>query len=267
MSYRESFYVFPRKLKSNRKIYYYQAYLSDGSISNPRSTGQLKIGAARAYCKKLEKEGKLIPKPKNSNLVFEVYFADWWEWGPDNKIPSVCPYLTRKYKRGQKPSYAQAHISRLKFKKHILPFYKVMYLPKITTRCIEEWLDSLADKNLSGKTQLDILSLLRIMMKEARRFGDIEKNPILDVLPPSKSKPKKRGILTVEETENLFNMKSINKVWNNDYQAIGAFMLALDTAMRPGEIDLCPLVMGSDLRVVVHLIFPDALDLDLFLIF
>ncbi len=223
-------------MKSGKTIYYYQAYLPDGSLSNGRSTGQLKIGAAKAFCKKLEQEGKLIPKTKNSNLIFETYFADWWEWGPDYKIPAICPYLTRKYKRGQRPSYAQAHISRLRFKKHILPFYKDMYIPEITTKHIEEWLDSLADKKLSGKSQIDILSLLRIMLKEAKRMGDIKNNPILDVLPPSKGKPKKRGILTVEETESLFNMKTINKVWDNDYQAIGAFMLAWDTAMRPGEI-------------------------------
>jgi integrase len=235
MSYHEPFYVFPRKLKSGRVIFYYQTYLPNGKLSNARSTGQTKAGAAKAYCRKLFKEDRLIPDSSKIYL-FGHYFKDWWEWGPDPDTPSICPYLTRKSFRGQKPSYAQAHISRLKFKRHILPYFEKMAIRKISTRDIEVWLDGLTEKKLSGKTQKDILSLLRVMLKEARRLGDIDHNPVLDVIPPLKSKARKRGILTTEETQKLFDLTKIDSIWDCDFQAMGAFLLARDTAMRPGEI-------------------------------
>jgi len=236
MSYREPFYVFPRKLKSGKRIYYYQAYKQDGSLSYARSTGLDKIGAAKSYCRILFKKDRLIPEKLSKSFRFNNYFEYWWKWGPDHSKPTVCPYLTRRYLRGQKPSYAQAHISRLKFKKHILSYFSDTSIQAITTKDIEEWLDNLAYKKLSGKTQADILSLLRIMFKEARRLGDIEYNPVSDVIPPLKSKPKKRGILTTDETMRLFSTKEFESIWDNDIQAMSAFLLARDTAMRPGEI-------------------------------
>ncbi len=128
MSYREPYYVFPRKLKSGRKVFYYQAYLPDGSLSNSRSTGQEKIGAAKAYCRILLKEGRLIPQYHKKSMIFGNYYSKWWEWGKDPLKPTLCPYLTRRYLRGQKPSYTQAHISRLKFKRHIISYFGEMAL-------------------------------------------------------------------------------------------------------------------------------------------
>ncbi len=41
-------------------------------------------------------------------------------------------------------------------------------------------------------------------------MGDIKINPIADVSPPMKSKPKKRGILSVEESQRFFKMETID---------------------------------------------------------
>ncbi|MDA3850805.1 MAG: hypothetical protein PF447_06000 [Spirochaetaceae bacterium] len=46
MSYRETFYVYQRILKSGKKIYYYQVYLEDGSA---KSTGQTSKGLQKPF--------------------------------------------------------------------------------------------------------------------------------------------------------------------------------------------------------------------------
>ncbi|MDA3851246.1 MAG: tyrosine-type recombinase/integrase [Spirochaetaceae bacterium] len=236
MHYREPFYVYPRQLKSGKRIYYYQVYLEDGSLSSAKTTGQTSKGAAKAFCKQLEKEHRLIPQKHHIQREFKEYFKNWWDWGPDLSKPTICPHLTRKALRGQNLSYAQARLNRTRLKTYIFPHFGDLLLYDIKTKDVELWLDSLANRELSGKFQVALLSLLRVMMKEACRLGDLEFNPVLNVIPPLKSKPKKRGILSPQETEALFSMENLMVIWSGDYQAMGAFMLARDTAMRPGEV-------------------------------
>lgn len=235
-SYHEPFMVFPRTLKSGKKVFYYQVYLSNGKRTNPKSTGQCSKGAARAFCRQLEKDNKLIPVDPRQKLIFKEYFENWWEWGPNPDVPSLCPYLVRRYLRNNKPSYAHSRITLSKYKKHILPFFGEMDITEIRVKHIEKWLDVLAIHGLCGKTQIGMLSTLRIMMGEARRLEDIEFNPVQGVIPPRKNKAKKRGIPEVEETKELFDMERIDEIWNGDYQAMGFYLLARDTAMRPGEV-------------------------------
>ena len=41
MRYREVFTVFPRRMKSGRKIYYYQTYNEEGRRTSAKSTGMV----------------------------------------------------------------------------------------------------------------------------------------------------------------------------------------------------------------------------------
>jgi len=223
-------------MKSGKRVYYYYAYHKDGRRSTAKSTGQTTKATARAYCRQLEKEEMLIPQESKAQMVFKIYFENWWVWGPDPERPTICPYLTRRYLRNNKPSYAHSYTTLNKYKKHILSFFAEMMVADISCEDIERWLDGLALKGLCGKTQIALMSILRTMLKEAKRKKDIPTNPMVEVIPPRKNKPKKRGILTVEETKMLFDMERIDEVWRGDFQAMGAFLLARDTAMRPGEV-------------------------------
>ncbi|MBF9018304.1 MULTISPECIES: site-specific integrase [unclassified Oceanispirochaeta] len=223
-------------MKSGITIFYYQVNLPDGTRSTAKSIGQSTKAAAKYYCRELEKKKKLIPEDPVQKFLLHEYFKDWWEWGPDPDIPSICPYLTRRYLRNNKPSYANSINNRNNFRKHILPYFGEMIISNIKVKHIEDWLDELAKRGLCGSTQIDILSILRVMLKDAKRLGYLEYNPVKDVIPPRKNRPRKRGILRTEETDTLFDLNTIDEVWNGDIQAMGAFLLAWDTAMRPGEI-------------------------------
>lgn len=233
--FKEPFTLFPRKTKSGKTIYYYQTYYPNGKRSTARSTGKSLRSEARVFCTKLFKDDDLLPQKNKKKILFKDYFKFWWKWGDDPLVPTICPYLKRQYSRNRKPSYANSIITYNKYIRHIKPYFSSMYINEIKSKHIEQWLDHLSEYGLSTKTQIDLLSCLRIMFKEAKRMGDILSNPVLDVEPPIKSKPKKRGILSVSESNKLFDINSIDLIWNGELKAMGAFMVARDTAMRPGE--------------------------------
>lgn len=144
-------------------------------------------------------------------VTFKKYFNNWWIWGPYPSIPTLCPYLTRRYYRMKKPSYANSRITLNKYQKHIEPYFASMKLAEIKAKHIESWRDVLSRYGLSGKTQGYLLSNLRVMLREAKRLGDIDHNPVLEVLPPTKNKPRKRGILSICEC-NQFITSSVSNL-------------------------------------------------------
>jgi len=58
------FTLFSRVASSGKKVVYYYAYDGEGRRRGPWSTGQTSKTLARNYCNKLNREGKLLPKPK-----------------------------------------------------------------------------------------------------------------------------------------------------------------------------------------------------------
>lgn len=70
------FVVFKRVLPSGKASYYYQARLSYGSRTVPRSTGEHTKNAAERYCNELYRRGELVPKPI---LKFKDYSETWWD--------------------------------------------------------------------------------------------------------------------------------------------------------------------------------------------
>lgn len=62
MRYHEPFTLLRRKTPGGKIVFYYRARTEDGQRTTAWSTGQTTIGAARAHCRKLEKEGKLVPE-------------------------------------------------------------------------------------------------------------------------------------------------------------------------------------------------------------
>jgi len=59
------FTLLRRKVPSGKKVVYYYAYDDEGQRLGPWTTGQVSKTAARNYCNRLNREGKLIPTQKN----------------------------------------------------------------------------------------------------------------------------------------------------------------------------------------------------------
>lgn len=78
MRYRELFSVFPRRLKSWRRVYYYQTYDEEGKRTAGRSTGAVRARDARMYCMKLYRAGMLGVTEKRTPTMAK--FSDgWWD--------------------------------------------------------------------------------------------------------------------------------------------------------------------------------------------
>ena len=95
MRYHEPFTLLPRKFASSDRhkhgivVWYYRARNPDGTRTSAWSTGQTANSAAKAYCRQLEKEGKLIPERECPAPVKELTFADlalnFWTWDKSDR--------------------------------------------------------------------------------------------------------------------------------------------------------------------------------------
>ena len=73
------FTLFPRTVPSGKTVVYYYAYDSSGQRLGPWSTGQSSKTAARNYCNGLNRQGKLLPGPKEIP-TFAEFSKDFWDW-------------------------------------------------------------------------------------------------------------------------------------------------------------------------------------------
>ena len=77
--------IFRRK---GSRYYYYQTYDENGRRTAERSTGETSRARAEEYLRKLDREGRIVPKPRTT---FREFARDWWVW-PEGEDP-VCPYV------------------------------------------------------------------------------------------------------------------------------------------------------------------------------
>ena len=141
MRYRKPFTVFPRTLKSGKKVYYYHAYDSDGRRTNYRSTGQTTRAAAETYCLKLYRENKLLTRVKE--ITFAEYTRTWW-------IFEKCGYIRGRKVRGFPITRRYADNQRMNLEKHILPVFGDKKLNRITVNMIDSWLRAFLGNGFSG---------------------------------------------------------------------------------------------------------------------
>jgi len=224
---KEPFTLYSRKTNDGRNVWYYRTYDEYGIRTHGYSTAQTNKTAARMYCMRLYKEGKLIP---DSNITFDVYTENWWIW-------DKCSYIKAKLARSpeNKPSISKTYAddTRSRLVIHILPYFGKLKLSHIKSHTIEKWMIDLK-KELSAKTVNHCLSALRVMLNEAHRKGLIQKNPITSIK-PFINDSKVRGILSLEEARTLFNSDNMINSWINEVY-YGMNFLAAATGMRLGEI-------------------------------
>lgn len=227
--------VFPRKLPSGRRVYYYQCYDQKDKRQWAKSTGLSKKTEAMKYCIGLHKEGLLIPVPKVP--TFGEFSEGWWDL-------KTCRYL--KWRQLHDPITEGTIIAHKgHFENHILKYFDKFRLDEITPVAVENWLVSMSEKKmvknmaeekktvLKPKTITHALSTLRLMMGEAARQKIIKENPCLAVK-ELKEEYIEREILTKEEVKKIFPA-NWSAVWKREIHYI-ANLLAACTGMRLGEL-------------------------------
>ncbi len=225
MRYREPFTVYPRTLKSGRIVWYYQTYDDSGKRTTAYSTGQTSKSAARHICRKLLREGKLLPDT-GGRITFGTYSKDWWDW-------EKCEYLAyKRTRRNITKSYANS--GQIILRNHILPYFKDMRMEDIRIYDVEKWLQSLVANGQSTTSANHYLSFLRIMMTEAVR-RNILKEDISRKVPTLKKNDFTRGILPHDIVQKIFDESNIKEYWPN-IKCYYASLLAACTGMRMGEV-------------------------------
>lgn len=224
MRAREPFTLTKRKV-GKKVVYYYFVYDEIGR-RRKFSTGCMTKTQAMAYVMELYRTNSLIPDKKKPVPVLTVkeYTMTWWT--------DTCGYVKAEALRGRVLTQQYINTNRRLMEVYILPTFGSSPLSEITTNKIENWQRYLLDKKkLAPKSANNILSILSVMMEEARRQNIIPTNPCKEVRSLAKNS-KARGILTLEEAKDLLTNLSY---WENPV-AYAASLLAACTGMRLGEI-------------------------------
>ena len=224
MRAKEPFTLTKRKI-GKRIVFYYLIYDEKG-IRHRLSTGCTTKPQALAYVMELYRTNSLIPDKKKPVPVLTIkeYTMTWWT--------DACSYVKAEALRGRVLTQQYIKTNRQLMMKYILPTFGPSPLSEITTNKIENWQRYLLDKKkLAPKSANNILSILSVMMEEARRQGLIPTNPCSEVRTMAKN-TKPRGILTLEEAKELLTNLYY---WENPV-AYAASLLAACTGMRLGEI-------------------------------
>ena len=184
MRYRESpFTLYPRRRKRGW-VWLYRTYDASGRRLPERSTG---IGytdekdrertrrRAEACCWKLHATGELVPK-RYPTLREWTIARHWWVW-------DRCHYIEIRNERAAEgrqaitPGYADN--ARQMLRDHILPYLGDLPLDQIEPGILERWMLDLTrkPKELSNKRVNNVASVLRVMLREAKRLRVISCSP------------------------------------------------------------------------------------------
>ena len=221
---REAFSVYERRLRSGKRVFYFQVYDEDGKRGCGHSTGKGSRTAARNYCHVLLREGRLLERVREVPL-FEEFAKGWWVW-------DSCPYLKMRAAR-REITHSYADRARRQLRMHLLPYFGKMRLDKISEYDVDAWLTSFSGKGFKNTSANQYFGVLRIMLGEALRKKLIRSNPAL-LLQELKDDGGEISILTPEEVKLLFPA-----VWGDVWDSWVPYVankLAACTGMRLGEV-------------------------------
>ena len=225
MRYRELFTVYPRTMKSGRRVYYYQTYDEEGQRTTAKSTGKTHARDARMYCMKLYKAGLLGVTEKKTPTMAE-FSAGWWDM-------KTCEYVRSRMTR-RKISTSYLRIARSVLERDILPEFGKKRLGTITSSDVDKWVVSNVERGRAGRTVNRMLMILKIMLDRAVKKGHMDRNPC-DGVQKAVVKKNKVEIMTAVEVRRLFDPLDATGLWN-DAMHRTLNMLAATTGMRIGEI-------------------------------
>jgi integrase len=223
MRIKADFTVFPRKMPSGRVVFYFQCYDENGVRQNGRSTGCSKKTEAAAYCMRLYRAGRLVPKKKT--MTFGEFAVGWWD-------VATCKYLALR-QLSDPLSEGTITMNRANTENYLKGFFGNMRLGDITREVMGEWFLDMKGKGLSASTTNTALKTLRVMLDEAVNRKIIPGNPAKEVKELKTEEPE-RIILTLEELRELFPA-DWTRVWDNTV-IYRAHKLAACTGMRISEL-------------------------------
>ena len=234
MRYRELFTVFPRTMKSGRKVYYYQTYNEEGRRMCAKSTGMVHARDARVYCTKLYRAGLLGVTEKHTPTM-EEFSRGWWDVG-------TCEYVRSRMTR-RKLSRSYLRVAHYVVENDILPVFGKKRLNAITSSEVDKWVVSNVEGGRAGRTVNQRLTILKIMLDRAVKKGYIDRNPC-DGVQRAVVENRRVEILTTTEVRRVFDPLDAMGLWKDELHCT-LNMLAATTGMRIGEIQG---LMGSCLR-------------------
>ncbi len=219
------FTLYFRKVPSGKRVFYYYAYDEEGGRLGPWTTGETTKTAARNFCIRLIKLGRLLPGPKEMP-TFAEYAADFWDW-------ESSPYLKDRKKR-RKLTQAYADKNKKVAEHTLIPYFGKMKLDKITGEEIDKWLDCMIKEKYRNTTTNGYFGTLQTMMKWAAKKRIIGRDPFLDVEKLLKDQ-KEKEIITPDEFKALF-VEDWKKAWDKDLLRCTANKIAALTGMRCCEV-------------------------------
>jgi integrase len=244
MRYREAFSLYRRTVRTGglvKVVFYYQTYDEKGRRLCGHSTGQTSKTAAREYCNKLLREGKLLEVRRARVPTFAEFAAGWWDF-------QTCQYL--KSRKGRRPitqNYADS--ARRVTEKHLLPQFGHRYLDEITDTEIDDWMLSMQDRNIGRRVRNEqgelvekkydnstinwVFGILKVMLGEAVRRRVIKFNPCATIDELMESE-KEIEILTPDDVRAFFSTE-----WFSDQEEKICFLankLSACSGMRISEV-------------------------------
>ena len=228
------FTLFMRTYPNGTKVVFYHAYDAEDNRVGPWTTKCTNKTAARLYCNRLLKEGKLLPK-RNKVISFAKFADGFWERNSE--------YVRRQEGRSDiTDTYLKTAGQYVK--NQILPFFGTVELEKITEDDINNWLLGFRNRgkrddagNIIGYKNSyanNALSVINVMMTEAVRRKLITTNPCANVR-KLKNDSRDVEILTMDELDKLFPKNPL-PIWGNREAVFAANRLASITGMRLGEV-------------------------------
>jgi integrase len=227
MRYRETFSLYNRKLASGVTVFYYRAYDENGQRLCGHSTGQTTKTAAREFCNRLNRDGKLIPQKQDRIIVpsFAKFVEGWWDY-------DACPYLkSRKGRRAISKGYATQ--GQYAVKNHLIPAFGGKRLDLITEAEVDQWLTSFPERTHPGTDGKSVVHY-KTSTGNAVKQKIIKANLCKNVELLKTSDEKEIQIFTPDEVKRLF-LAQWETVWSSRLHYV-LNKLAVCTGMRHGEL-------------------------------
>lgn len=219
------FFIYKRTLQSGNKIYYYQAYKPDGTLTSGKSTGCKTKSAAIHYCQTLLMQGRIWT---GSNILFTTYaehFFDYDSIWVQNKMASGTP---------EHPALSNLYLKKLQstVRLHLLPYFGNKKFSMIKPTDVKELrLFLLREKKLSFKSVNDVISVFKIIVDVALADDVLTMSPLRGIRPLMNNYGP-RDAFTIKEAKTIFQAD-----WKNNETARMFNFVAACTGMRLSEIN------------------------------
>lgn len=209
----------PYLLTKRGKVWYYRL----AGEKTFHSTGQSVESKAHRFALGRLQQGQ---NRSGSTRTLREYASEFFLW-------DRCPWIRRQHAKGRSFSISVAKNRRSHLVNHIFPRFGDRPLTEIQPVEVEDWLISL---KLANQTRNHILYSLGIVLREAKREGLLEVNPLAEVEPLGVRR-ERRDILTVAEVDKLFprEVEAFEKVWPVPYYGV-LYALMVSSGMRSGEV-------------------------------